>query len=432
METRRWIRWAALNGVPRAFLRLRAGRGEPFSQILVGESGHIDPYRFADQIRQQGRLVRTPYSWVSADHALSRTILRDKRFGSTTPETMELPRVMGPLIRATDLGLPSPAEPPSMLMVDPPEHTRLRHTVSRAFTPRAIAKLRDRVEDVTETVLDKFSSKPTADLIADFAARLPLAIIAEMLGIPDDVRPRLLTWGNSGAALLDIGIPWRQYRAAVDSLAEADITIGEHIDELRRDPGDNILSDLAVNSDLTDHELKATAMLLAGAGFETTVNLIGNGVVLLLNHPDQLAHLRSVPDLWPNAIEEVLRYDSPVQLTARTALEDIDIAGTTIRAGRTVALLLGGANRDPSVFTDPDSFDVGRTNAKEHLSFSSGVHSCLGASLARLEGTYALRALFDRYPDLQLADAPRRRELVTLRGYEKIPLALGDARAISA
>ena len=162
-------------------------------------------------------------------------------------------------------------------------------------------------------------------------------------------------------------------------------------------------------------------MLLAGAGFETTVNLIGNAIVLLLQHPDQLSMLREDPDLWPNAVEEALRLDAPVQMTSRTAACDLELAGRSIAAHETVALLLGGANRDPDVFAAPDTFDITRANAKDHLSFSSGLHACLGASLARIEATIALRALFERFPNLQLEGTPTMRGLATLHGFSHIP-----------
>ena len=197
-------------------------------------------------------------------------------------------------------------------------------------------------------------------------------------------------------------------------------------------PGDNPFSRLAADGTLTDRELTANAALLIGAGFETTVNLIGNGIVMLLQHPEQLARLRDDPDLWPAAVEEILRLDSPVQMTARTAGCDVEIAGHHIAAGDMVALLLGGANRDPRVFTDPGNFDITRANARDHLAFASGVHACLGAALARIEGATALRALFETFPDLHLTAPPQRRGLVNLHGFERLPVQLGTRRATAA
>jgi cytochrome P450 len=201
--------------------------------------------------------------------------------------------------------------------------------------------------------------------------------------------------------------------------------LDDHIERLRRAPGDDILSSLVTAGELDSFALEATASLLMGAGFETTVNLIGNGVAQLVGHPEQLDRLRAEPELWPNAIEEVLRIDAPVQTTARTALCDVELDGISMREGSTVVLSLAGANRDPAVFPAPDRFDVARPNAKEHLTFSSGIHACLGASLARMEATHALQSLFDWFPDLRLDGPPQRRNLFTLHGYERMPVRLG-------
>jgi cytochrome P450 len=236
----------------------------------------------------------------------------------------------------------------------------------------------------------------------------------------------MLEWGHSGAPLLDIGIGWRTYRHAIDTLREADRELRERFRQLRSgEVGDNPFSRLAAHGSLTDHEFTANAALLIGAGFETTVNLIGNGIVLLLQNPDQLERLRDDPELWPSAVEEILRVDSPVQMTARTARCDLDLAGQRIADGDMVALLLSGANRDPNVFARPAAFDITRPNARDHLAFASGIHACLGAALARVEGTTALRALFEAFPDLALTAPPRRRGLVNLRGFTHLPAQLG-------
>jgi hypothetical protein len=212
----------------------------------------------------------------------------------------------------------------------------------------------------------------------------------------------------------------------------AGVLLDEHIADLRRAPGDDLLSELVQISEdgdrLTDQELRVNTLLLLGAGFETTVNLIGNAVALLLQHPDQLAELRFDPAGWPNAVDEVLRYDSPVQVTVRVAREDTELAGQPMKAGQALVLMLGAANRDPAVFTDPDRFDVTRPEARLHLAFSAGIHYCLGAQLARLEASIALQALFERFPDLATAAPPTRRRTRVLHGFEKFPVAVG-ARA---
>ncbi|MEU8898447.1 cytochrome P450 [Nocardia sp. NPDC048505] len=424
MKPQYWFRWFSVQGLPRLVLRSQARRGHPFAQLMGGRQGFTDPYPLIEQLRAQGRLVKTPIAWASADHELVRAILRDNRFGVRANKNLDLP---GPLVRLVERFPlpPNPVEPPSMLVIDPPEHTRMRRPVAAAFTPRAVARLRDRVESVTEELLEELPSGGSADLITAFAAQVPIAIISEMLGFPREDKQMFLNWGDAATPLLDIGISRRAHRTALDAMEVMNDYLDGHIERLRREPGENILSSLVTAGELDTYGLKATASLLMGAGFETTVNLIGNGVVQLLSHPDQLERLRAEPELWPNAVEEVLRIDAPVQTTARSALEDVEIAGIPLRKGNTVVVSLAGANRDPKVFEDPARFDVGRANAKDHLTFSSGVHVCLGASLARMEATYALRALFERFPDMRLAGAPRRRELFTLHGYERLPVRLG-------
>jgi cytochrome P450 len=416
-----WVRWVILQGVPRAFLGVQARRRDPLARLLVGPQRGGDPYPLIEQIRARGRLARTPIAWVSADHEICRTVLRDNRFKVTNPANVNLPKAISWLIRHTDPQLPNPAEPPSMLQVDPPDHGRYRRPVAHAFTPRAIDKLRTRIVEVTDELLDRLEAAPHQDLIADFAAPLPAEIIAEVLGVPEELRSRMLGRGEKGAPLLDIGVSWKTFRRGMQALEDGDREFGDHIERLRVEPGDDIFSHIIREGDLSRRELAVTAVLLAGAGFETTVNLIGNAIVLLLQHPDQLAMLRENPDLWPSAVEEVLRLDAPVQMTSRTAACELELAGHHVAAHQTVALLLGGANRDPDVFAEPDAFDITRVNAKDHLSFSSGLHACLGASLARLEAAISLRALFERFPDLQLDGTATPRGLATLRGFRHIP-----------
>jgi cytochrome P450 len=429
MRPTMWVRWAILQGLPRTILTIQARRGEPLARLLVGPQRGGDPLPLIEQIRSGGPVSRSPFVSATADHQLCRAILRDNRFKVTTPANMDLPKPITWLIRRTDPQLPNPAEPPSMLQVDPPDHSRYRQPVAHAFTPRAIDKLRTQIIEATDHLLDRLTATPHPDLIAAFAGPLPAAIIAEVLGVPEEVRPRMLERGEKGAPLLDIGVSWTTFRRAMESLREGDQEFSDHIDRLRQEPSDDIFSDIIRDGNLTGRELATTAMLLAGAGFETTVNLIGNAIVLLLRHPDQLAMLREDPELWPGAVEEVLRFDSPVQMTSRTAACDLEIAGQHFTAHETVALLLAGANRDPDVFRHPDRFDITRANAKDHLSFGSGVHACLGASLARMEATLALRALFDRFPDLQLAADPIPRGLATLHGFQHIPACTASTAA---
>jgi cytochrome P450 len=431
MEAGVWVRWTALHGAPRAFLMVQARRGEPLAQFLLGRARGGEMYRLTEQIRHEGRLVRKPFLRVSADHEICRTVLRDDRFGFGNPLNTGLPQPFAALFSRTDLALPNPVEPPSMLLVDPPYHTRYRSLVAQSFTPRAIAKLTDRVVELTTELLDDFDAARQLDLVADFAAQLAVAVIAEILGLPTVAYPQLLEWGHQAVSLLDIGISWTTYRRAIDGLRKLDGYLSEHFERLRDGAlgdTDTAFSRLAVGGALSYREFAANALLLIGAGFETMMNLIGNGIVLLLEHPHQLAQLREHPDLWPAAVEEILRFRSPTQMTVRTARSDVEIAGERIAAGEMLILLLGGANRDPSVFAEPDRFDITRPNAREHLAFGSGIHACLGAALARIEGTIALRALFERFPNLYLIGPPQPRELSALHGFQHLPSATGGNR----
>jgi len=426
-------RWVAMHRVPRAYFAVQAWRGDPLARLLRNRGCDDDRYPLMEEIRARGPLMRTPFVWVSVDHAVCREVLRDKRFGVTAPTEMELPRPLRALISKTDPGVANPVEPPAMVIVDPPDHTRYRHLVAQSFTPRAIDTLGTRVAEVTMDLIERIATAPHPDLIADFATQLPVAIIAEILGLPGDSYPRMLQWGHCGAPLLDIGIDWGTYRDAIDGLRGADDYLLEHFHKLRTgQQGDNPFGRMAADGTMTDRELTANAALIIGAGFETTVNLIGNGIVMLLEHPEQLARLHDNPELWPAAVEEILRLASPVQMTARTAGCDIEISGAHIEPGDMVALLLGGANRDPHVFADPATFDITRANAREHLAFASGVHACLGAALARIEGATALRALFETFPDLRLTAPPQRRGLVNLHGYTRLPAQLGSRRTTDA
>jgi cytochrome P450 len=321
-----------------------------------------------------------------------------------------------------------------MLAVDPPVHTRYRRLVTRAFTARAVARLRERTAAVATELLDDLERTARAtggrvDLVTGYASLLPVTVISEMLGVPTSMREQFLAWGDGAAASLDMGLDRARYAEVQQNIAAIEGWMRAHLRRLRRDPGDDLLSTLVTMSDddgseLTETELVATASLVLGAGFETTVNLIGNGAALLFAHPDQRALLAEQPSRWPNAVDEILRVESPVQRTARRARRATTVHGVPIAQNELVVTLLAAANRDPKVFTDPHTFDITRTNAKDHVSFSSGIHYCLGAALARMEGEVALRALFDRFPDLTPAGKPHRRGTRVLRGYDAMPVTL--------
>ncbi|MFC4125437.1 cytochrome P450 [Nocardia rhizosphaerae] len=431
MSVQYWLRWSAEHGAPRAILRWQRRRGEPFATLLSGQRGQNDPYPLIDDLREQGGIRRTPVAYAAFDHRTVRGILRDSRFGVRQALGGELPAPWRSLAARVTVP-PNPVEPPSMLVLDPPEHTRMRKPVSSAFTPRAIARLRDAVEVVTAELLDAMPAHGSVDLITDFAARVPIAIIADMLGFPAADRELFLRWGDRVTPLLDIGTSWHAFRDAMVAIEAMDEYLAAHIAELRRAPGDDILSTLVGSGELNLRELQAGASLLMGAGFETTVNLIGNAIAALSANPEQLAKAAADPDRWPDVVEETLRFDPPVQTTARQALEDVEVDGFPVREGSTVILSLAGANRDPEIFGEPHRFDIDRPNLREHVAFSSGIHACLGASLARMEAVHALRALYTRYPGLRLRGKPTRRNLFTLHGFEHMPVDLGPVARAAA
>ena len=311
----------------------------------------------------------------------------------------------------------------SMLNSDPPDHTRLRALVSKAFTPRAVAELQPRIQQIVDDLLDAVEDKGRFDLIESFAYPLPVIVIAEMLGVPAQDMNRFKDWSNDVALTVEPTVNDRQTVRIRRSGQELRDYFDGIIEQRRRDPqGDMITALIAAEEEgdrLTHEELLSTLNLLLVAGNETTRNLIGNGALALLKHPDQIQRLRDDPGLLDSAIDEMLRYDSPVQLNGRMAIEDMEIGGKRIRAGQRVIGLLGAANRDPSVFTDPDKLDVGRRE-KSHISFGRGIHHCLGAPLAILEGRIAFASLLERFSSIRLMRQPQYREQVVLRGVKEL------------
>jgi cytochrome P450 len=316
-----------------------------------------------------------------------------------------------------------------MLQQDPPDHTRLRGLVVKAFTARRVEDMRPRIQEVVDQTLDAVVDKGQMDLIEDFAFRLPVTIICDMLGIPEEHREAFYKGSRDGGRILD-PVPLTPEEIAQANMGNATARMYfEQLFELRRrNPGDDLTSQLVqaeeAGDKLSNEELTANIVLLFGAGHETTVNLIGNGLLALYRHPDQLALLKANPSLIGSAIEEFLRYDSSVQLTGRVALEDIeDLGGKRIPKGESVLCLLGSANRDPAVYPDrPDRLDITRPNVKP-LSFGGGIHFCLGAQLARIEAEVAISTLLRRLPELRLDDAdnPEWRPTFVLRGLKRLP-----------
>ena len=311
----------------------------------------------------------------------------------------------------------------SMLFHDPPDHTRLRSLVSRAFTPRSVAELEPRIRRVVQELLDDMEGRDRFDLISDFAFPLPVTVIAEMLGVPAQDIDRFRDWSNDIALTVEPTLDDEQTRRMEESFQELLDYFEDIIERRLKEPQDDMITALlnveAEGDRLSRGELLATLTLLLVAGNETTRNFIGNGMLALLKHPDQLQRLRDNPDMLDSALDEILRYDSPVQIDQRTVYEDVEIRGHRIRAGQRVINAIGAANRDPEVFANPDKLDIGRRE-KSHLSFGRGIHYCLGSPLAMMEGRIAFSSLLDRFPSMELESEPEFREQIVLRGVEDL------------
>jgi len=317
-----------------------------------------------------------------------------------------------------------------MLFRDPPDHTRLRALVSKAFTPKVIENMRSHIQDIVNRLLDRVQGAGRMDVIADLAYPLPVTVICEMLGVPSEDHGAIRQWSADVAQSLDaIGLATNADIVTRGRAARREL--GEYfrrlLPERRRQPREDLLSLLIAAEEqgdkLTEGELLATCVLLFIAGHETTVNLIGNGLLALLRNPAELARLRTDSTLLQSAVEELLRYDSPVQRTARITNTDVVIDGQTITKGSMVVAAIGAANRDPARYKDPDTFNIHRDNIS-HITFGKGVHYCLGAPLARMEGQIAINTLLRRLPKLALASQqPEHRKSLTLRGLVSLLVA---------
>jgi cytochrome P450 len=421
-------RWGLGHLLPHTVMRVAARRGDLHGR-LIEASRTGDPFPVFEQIRAQGAVYHGKFAYVTTSQPLVREVLSSNDF-RTGFDPGPANGTIGRLYTwATDTDRLGPLEPPSLLVTEPPAHTRYRKLVTRVFSVRAVEKLRQRTEQIAGELLDSLDGADVVDLVETYCRLLPVTVISEILGVPPTDRARILAFGEAAAPSLDLGLSWRRFRAVEAALTEFETWLGTHLDRLRSTPGEDLLSQLvAAREDgvgLDDRELKATAGLVLAAGFETTVNLLGNGIALLLRHPDQLEILTRDPAQWPNAVDEILRLDPPVLLTGRSAMRDTVVAGVPIPRGALVTTVLAAANRDPEIFTNPNRFDVSRANAKEHVSFSAGRHFCLGAALARMEGEIGLRLLFERYPHLQTLPGAARRDTRILRGYARLPVRLG-------
>ncbi len=361
--------------------------------------------------------------WLAFTHAESNAVLRDRRLGRIWQDR-------APAERFESFNL---IHRNAILEMEPPEHTRLRRLISSAFARGHVERLRPWVEELARSLVDELversgGSEPV-DLLAGMAEQLPVAVIAELLGVPEADRPLLRPWSNAIVKMYEYGrtteIEESAERAAEEFVAYLRALAAERRTNLGEDLVSHLVSMRDADGDkLTEDELVTTCILLLNAGHEATVNVSGNGTLALLRHPEQLQRLRADRALLPTAIEEFMRYDSPLQLFERTATEDVEIGGITVERGQKIAALLGAANRDPAVFAEPDTFDVGRSD-NGHITFGAGVHFCIGAPLARVELQASFGALLDRTTTIEGGGEPVRRPEFVIRGLQTLPVVLG-------
>ncbi len=382
-----------------------------------------DPYPTYAALRAQGPLQYHERSdlWLALGHAHAAAVLRERRLG-------RLWRDREPLDELEPFNM---LHRHQMMENEPPEHTRLRRLVAQAFARGHVERLRPRVEQITHELVDAVATSGSADLIADVAAPLPVAVIAELLGVPASDRPLLRPWSDAIVRMYEYDRTPRDEAAAVSAATEFASYVRALLRRRRQAARDDLLTHLAAAQQdgvgLSEDEAVASAVLLLNAGHEASVNVLGNGMVALLRCPEQLDRLRADPALAPAAVEEMIRYDPPLHLFERTATAAVELGGMRLPAGAKVAALLGSANRDPAVFAAPERFDITRT-PNPHLGFGAGIHFCLGAPLARLELTTALPILLARMPDLQLLAEPVPRPRFVIRGYQSIRVAFTPRR----
>lgn len=401
-------------------------------QPLRSRGGLENPFAIYSLLRTIRPVMRMPIAddsgpgvWFLTRHANVEQALRDPRF---SVERMRAPVIRDNLDRLPSFLQQSAQGLRSMLVMDPPDHTRVRKLANKAFTPRRVSELRGRIEAIVATLLDEIGSEDHFDVIEALAAPLPAIVIAELLGVPPEDHRKFKGWAAQIVAGIGAGEAERQ--ASLPAMLELLGYLSGVIAARRSEPRDDLISALILaqeeNDALTDNELLATCNLLLLAGHETTTNLIGNGLSALLQEPEELARLRGEMALLPTAIEEMLRYDGPVQATVRIASEDMEIGGQAIAEGALLLVGIGAANHDPEVFLEPDRFDIGR-DPNPHLAFGFGLHFCLGAPLARLEADVAFRALLERFPRLVAIDeAPCYRPNPVLRGLQRLPVHVGS------
>jgi cytochrome P450 len=384
--------------------------------LLALRPGRTNPYAVYDRIRARGTIVPTRMgNWATPSHRVCSAVLRDRRFG----------------VRLDDEPLGPDELDMSLLSMNPPDHTRLRRLIQPAFSPKIVAGYASRIERTVGGLLDAAAAAGEFDLISDFAAVLPIAVITDLLGIPDADSAYFARIGAIIGSAIG-GIRSLRHAARLQESADAlDRLFADLFELRRREPQDDIVSRIvaAEGSQIMPSEMQSMCALLLVAGFETTVNAIGNGVLALLGHPEQWAALCADPQgLAPRAVSEALRFDPPVQLTERVALEETELEGQAVSRGQSVLTLIGAANRDPEAFDHPDTFDLHRDGTIDNLAFSSGIHYCAGQPLARLELTIALQLLAERMPGLARSGKIERRNSNIIRGPIHVPVTARGAR----
>ncbi len=388
---------------------------------------HRDPYPFYRALRAEDpvHFHELLQVWILTRHADVTAVLRDPRFSADRSkiriEALRLPPVREELREI------AAALERTMLFADPPAHTRLRTLVSKAFTPRVIEEYRGRILEIVEELLERAEPAQRLDVIRELAYPLPVTVIAEILGVPPDDRSAFKRWSDGLAVLLDPFVPADVFERAQESALEMHGYLRAVFAERRRRPQQDLVSRLVLAEErgdlLSESELFAVCALVLGGGHETTTNLIGNGVLALLRHPEERHRLQNDSALIETAVDEFLRYESPTQFTGRTATTDCELGGKRIAKGDFVVLGLGAANRDPLEFPDPERLDVGRRENR-HLALGFGIHSCLGGRLACLEAGIAIAALLRRFPDLRPElDEPQWHPAIVSRGLTTLPVS---------
>jgi cytochrome P450 len=390
-----------------------------------------DPYPTYARLHQEGPIHYVEVAgkwavWSIISHPVCASIAKDTRLSAKRAQQMLLPL---PLSRQAEFSELARMLSLWLIFMDPPEHTRLRKLLNKGFSAAAVEALRPQVEVIVDEMLKPLQHGSEVDLMNHFANPMPVRIILEMLGIPHELRDIFVNWSRAIGAFR--GNPNRtvdEARAAQDALVQLTEFFRQTVAERRRKKGNDLISlliDIEEEGEvLTEEELYAQCIALLFAGHETTRNLIGNGVYTLLRNPEQTAELRAKPELIRSAVEELLRYESPVQFTARVLKEDMEICGQLIRKGWTVQCMLGAANRDPKQFKEPDRLDLKRLN-NQHLAFGAGLHACIGAQLARLEGQVAILSLVQRFPKMKLTGPrPEWASTFGLRGLKSLSVTI--------